>query len=162
NMKQYKDAHFLFVGQGDEVDLILDMAKDLKLENFSYLPSVNQSEFRDILSSIDVGLFSLSSKHTSHNFPGKLLGYMVQAIPILGSVNQGNDLLDLVNDNSAGYITINGEDEALLENAVSLYYSTDLRRNLGDGGYKLLCAEFSVESAEKSIVSNLEINHERV
>lgn len=162
NMKQYKDAHFLFVGQGDEVDLILDMAKDLKLENFSYLPSVNQSEFRDILSSIDVGLFSLSSKHTSHNFPGKLLGYMVQAIPILGSVNQGNDLLDLVNDNSAGYITINGEDEALLENAISLYYSTDLRRNLGDGGYKLLCAEFSVESAEKSIVSNLEINHERV
>lgn len=162
NMHQYKDAHFLFVGQGDEVDLILNMAKEWKLDNFSYLPSVNQSEFKDILSSIDIGLFSLSSKHTSHNFPGKLLGYMVQAIPILGSVNYGNDLLDLVNDNSAGYITINGEDEALLANAVSLYYNADLRRNIGSCGYKLLCAEFSVESAEKSIVSTLEINHERV
>ena len=162
NMRQYENAHFLFIGQGDEVDLILDMAKKWELDNFSYFPPVDQNEFKDILSSVDVGLFSLSSKHTAHNFPGKLLGYMVQEIPILGSVNQGNDLLDLVNNNSAGYITINGDDEALLANAVSLYHSANLRKKLGKGGYKLLCEEFSVESAEKSIISNLEIEHERI
>lgn len=162
NMRYYKAAHFMFVGQGDEVDLIIKLAKEWQLDNFSYFPAVEQKEFKEILSSIDVGLFSLSAKHSAHNFPGKLLGYMVQSIPILGSVNQGNDLLDLINDNAAGYITINGDDEALLSNALSLYHDSVLRKSLGESGYKLLTQEFSVVSAEKAILSFLEGYHERV
>ena len=114
-MREYKNAHFLFVGQGDEVELINNMASDWQLENFTYLPSVSQNEFKAILSEIDVGLFSLSSQHTAHNFPGKLLGYMVQSLPILGSVNEGNDLMELVNSHHAGLITVNGNDKDFIE-----------------------------------------------
>ena len=71
-MQPYDNAHFLFVGQGDEVELIQRLARDWRLNNFSYLPAVSQSEFLNILSDIDIGLFSLSANHTAHNFPGKL------------------------------------------------------------------------------------------
>ncbi|GLP96759.1 glycosyltransferase family 4 protein [Paraferrimonas sedimenticola] len=153
-MQPHGDAHFLFVGQGDEVDLINRLASNWELTNFSYLPSVSQEEFKEILAEMDVGLFSLAANHTAHNFPGKLLGYMVQSLPILGSVNSGNDLLDIVNSNEAGFITINGEDDLLFENAIRLLNSS-ARKATGYSAYNLLETEFSVESIAKSIESNL-------
>lgn len=155
-MRQYKDAHFLFVGQGDEVDLIRKMANEWKLSNFTYLPAVDQNEFKRLLAEVDVGLFSLSAKHTAHNFPGKLLGYMVQSLPILGSVNAGNDLMELVNANQAGFIFINGYDDDFLNAAEELYRSEATRKQLGKNGYQLLVNKFSVSSAAGVIVNALQ------
>lgn len=155
SMQPHKNVHFLFVGQGDEVKLINQLALDWGLSNFSYLPSVNQQAFKDILSEIDVGLFSLCANHTAHNFPGKLLGYMVQSIPILGSVNEGNDLLDLINDYESGLITVNGDDNQLHENAILLLDKLE-RKRLGCNSYKLLLNEFSVESIASMVITNFE------
>ncbi|PMG95104.1 glycosyltransferase family 4 protein [Vibrio breoganii] len=154
-MKCFDDAHFLFVGQGDEVKLVNDLIEEWDLTNCSYLPSVSQAEFKDILAQVDVGLFSLSAQHTAHNFPGKLLGYMVQSLPILGSVNKGNDLLELVNNNQAGLISVNGEDEVFFENASKLQSDVKLRRSIGTSGYKLLEKEFAVGNIASSIVNSL-------
>ncbi len=154
-MSVYEQAHFLFVGQGDEVELINQLAKEWQLNNFTYLPSVNQTEFKDLLLCVDVGLFSLSKEHTAHNFPGKLLGYMVQSLPILGSVNEGNDLMELVNQSQAGRITVNGDDQALLENAISML-DNDVRAQTGSNGYQLLADEFSVESIANSILTTFQ------
>ncbi|UGB01011.1 glycosyltransferase family 4 protein [Leclercia sp. G3L] len=155
-MNQHADAHFLFVGQGDEVTLINALATEWGLTNFSYLPSVNQTEFKCILSEIDVGLFSLSAKHSSHNFPGKILGYMVQSIPILGSVNVGNDLLGIINNNNAGVIHINGEDDNLYQSALLMMEDIEFRKQLGMSANQLLEKEFSVESAAQTIEMRLE------
>lgn len=162
SMASYSDAHFLFVGQGDEVELIKNLAEDWRLNNFTYLPSVDQSQFRDILSQVDVGLFSLAAEHSSHNFPGKLLGYMVQSLPILGSVNQGNDLMELVNETNAGFITVNGDDDLLLRNAIKLHESAELRIKIGQAGYQLLQKEFAVDSIAKSIIGQLGSMNESV
>lgn len=155
NMQHCTQAHFLFIGQGDEVELINQLAEQWNLKNYTYLPSVNQNEFKKVLAEVDVGMFSLSAEHTAHNFPGKLLGYMVQSLPILGSVNSGNDLKELVNSNQAGYITINGDDEQLLEDAISLYESASLRKKVGCNAYELLKNEFSVTSIAENLVSKL-------
>lgn len=155
NMKMIKDAHFLFVGQGDEVALIQQLAIDWKLDEFSLLPSVSQLEFKQILSEIDVGLFSLAATHNTHNFPGKLLGYMVESKPILGSVNYGNDLLQIINNSNSGYTYYNGDDDALFGAAKKLFFDEKLRRDLGRNAFYLLEKEFSVESAYKNIFSSL-------
>lgn len=159
NMQPYQQAHFLFVGQGDEVELIKNLAQEWNLKNFSYLPSISQNEFKMLLAEVDVGLFSLSAKHSSHNFPGKLLGYMVQSIPILGSINIGNDLADLVNRNEAGIIHINGEDGKLFESAKRLLTEPQLRQKLGHGANELLCHQFSVSAAADAIVARLEVDY---
>ncbi|HAO3765170.1 TPA: glycosyltransferase family 4 protein, partial [Salmonella enterica] len=99
---------------------------------------------------------SLSARHSSHNFPGKLLGYMVQSLPILGSVNAGNDLLDIVNQNNAGLIHINGEDDKLYHSALLLLQDINVRRKLGMGSNTLLKEQFSVESAAQTIEMRLE------
>ncbi|WP_325892037.1 glycosyltransferase family 4 protein [Grimontia sp. NTOU-MAR1] len=162
NMSEHPKAHFLFIGQGDEVELIQGLAKEWHLSNFTYLPAVDQDTFKRILSEVDVGLFSLAKNHTAHNFPGKLLGYMVQSLPILGSVNPGNDLMDIVNANNAGMITVNGEDEALLNHALELLSSEAVRSNVGQSGYELLCKEFSVETIAQSIITELERDYRQL
>ena len=78
---------------------------------------------------------------------------MVQSLPILGSVNPGNDLMPLVNEAKAGLVTINGDDLTLLKNAIALYQDEQLRKKIGSNTYTLLKKEFDVEQVAQQILS---------
>lgn len=154
-LKEQSAAHFLFIGQGDEVELITRLASEWDLDNVTILPSITQFEFKRVLAEVDVGLFSLAKNHTAHNFPGKILGYMVESLPILGSVNPYNDLQEIINGADAGRVFVNGEDEALLAEAKRLLEDSKLRTRQGNSAFQLLNNKFSVEAAAKLIFKHL-------
>jgi glycosyltransferase involved in cell wall biosynthesis len=77
---------------------------------------------------------------------------MVQGLPILGSVNQGNDLKEVIEGAHAGYVTINGDHEGLVKNAIQLL-DKQKRSSMGDHSKKLLHSTFTVQSIAKSIVN---------
>lgn len=152
NMKNHPDAHFVLVGAGDEVELIENKIIEDNIKNITLLPSVNQEEFKEMLSEFDIGLFTLNYNHQTHNFPGKLLGYMCESKPILGSVNPNNDLKDVIESANAGYISITGQDELLYENALKLL-DDKTRINMGENANNLLDRLFTVKSIAKQILS---------
>lgn len=152
-----KEAHFLLVGQGDEFSLVLDTIRNWGLLNTTLLPSVSQDDYKNILKEVDVGLFSLSSKHRAHNFPGKLLGYMAESLPILGSVNAGNDVLEVLNDGNAGLVTINGVDDEFFSNAIEFVRNNTLRDKMGAASFELLKRQFSVSTAVDEILDQVKI-----
>lgn len=154
-LKDKVKAHFLFIGQGDEVELITGLTNEWNLDNVTILPSITQAEFKKVLAEVDVGLFSLAKHHTAHNFPGKLLGYMVESLPILGSVNPENDLQKIINQANAGSVFINGEDKKLLFEAQKLFADVNLRNIQGKAAFDLLQKEFSVSTATQNILSIL-------
>jgi glycosyltransferase involved in cell wall biosynthesis len=121
------------------------------LTNITLLPPVSQDEFKQLLAECDIGLFTLHKNHTTHNFPGKLLGYMVQSMPILGSINVGNDLKEIIGNAAAGYVTINGEDAQFLENAIHLL-EKEKGKTMGENALRLLRETFSVEAAAAKIL----------
>ena len=145
------DTHFVFVGEGDEVNLIMDEIQINKLSNITYHPPVSQLEYMKMLNEFDIGLFSLHPDHVTHNFPGKLLGYMDYEKPILGCVNEGNDLMDIINKNKAGFVLKTGDTEGMLSYALNLINDKELRDKMGINGKKLLEKKFSVLSASKQI-----------
>ncbi len=153
--KKNSSVHFLFVGQGDEVDLLLEEISKNKLKNITYLPPVNQNIYFEMLSEFDIGIFSLHSAHKTHNFPGKLLGYMSYSKPILGCVNPGNDLADVVNLAKAGIILDSNDSFGLYKAAKILIDSESIRNKMGANGRELLVKKFSVTSISKQIVNNL-------
>lgn len=153
-MKEHKEAHFLFVGEGDEVKLMKNFIEKENLINTTLLSSVNQIEFKKILSEIDVGLFTLNYNHKTHNFPGKLLGYMCESKPILGSINPGNDLKKIIESENAGYITVNGEDELLYQNAKKLL-EINHSKQTGSNANSLLNKQFSITSAALKILDSI-------
>lgn len=156
SMKEIKHVHFIFLGQGDEVDLVKNTIESEGLINTLFLESVPQERYKQILSQVDVGLFSLSTSHKTHNFPGKLLGYMVDSLPLLGSVNQGNDLIDVIREASAGFISVNGQDGEFLKAAKSLAQSEKERKQIGRNANRLLAEQFSVGSAASIVISCLD------
>jgi len=109
-----------------------------------------------MLAEFDVGLFSLHPDHTTHNFPGKLLGYMVQKKPILGSINPDNDLKPVIEEAHAGFITVNGDDDGLLSNALKLLNNDALRITMGENANQLLHNTFSVAAAATRILVSYE------
>lgn len=151
-MRDEKNAHFVIVGAGDEVELVRGVIKQEGLSNMTLLPSVSQEEYKQMLAEFDVGLFTLHKDHLTHNFPGKLLGYMVQELPILGSINAGNDLKEVVENAGAGLVTVNGEDEEFLANAKALLDDA-YREKVGHNARKLLEERFSVQAAARQILA---------
>ena len=151
-MRHEEKAHFVLVGEGFALPLLRDALDKEELNNLTLLPLVPQGEFKKMLSEFDVGLFSLNRDHTTHNIPGKLLGYMVQKKPILGSINPNNDLESILEQSGAGFITINGDDEAFLNNALKLLSDSKLRKLMGCNSKKLLKDLFSVQRAADTIL----------
>lgn len=145
-------VHFLLVGSGDEFELLQTAISEGKAGNMTLLPAVSQSEYFDILSEIDVGLFSLHRSHTAHNFPGKILGYMAYAKPILGSINPQNDLKGLVEGGEAGFVCPNGDDEALLDRALYFLDNPSMRTSMGENAKRILSDTFSVSRAANQII----------
>ena len=56
------------------------------------LSALNHDDYLALLTECDLGLISLDRKLTTHNVPGKLLGYLEAGLPVLASINEGNDL----------------------------------------------------------------------
>ncbi|MEZ9543705.1 glycosyltransferase family 4 protein [Vibrio sp. 10N.286.48.C11] len=156
SMQDHPKAHFLFIGQGDEFELVEKTKVKKGLNNLTLLPSISQEAYKEVLTQVDVGLFSLAKTHKAHNFPGKLLGYMVQSLPILGSVNQGNDVIEFINHEGTGMAYINGEDQSLYDAALMLLQDLGLRSAMGSRAYEVLKAYFSVEAASSQIINTIE------
>lgn len=155
NMKTHREAHFLFIGQGDEFELVEKTKAIEELDNLTVLPSISQEAYKEVLTQVNIGLFSLARTHKAHNFPGKLLGYMVQSLPILGSVNPGNDVIDFINGEGAGMAFINGEDKSLYEAALALLQDRELRNRMGFRAHEVLKTNFTVEAAASQIIDTM-------
>jgi glycosyltransferase involved in cell wall biosynthesis len=154
NLKERSNIFFLLVGEGSEVARLNQSIHDLGLCNIRILPAVPQEHYFAMLHEFDVGIVSLQRNLTSHNFPGKLLGYMSCAKPVLASVNPGNDIRRVLEEAGAGLCCDNGDDEQLRDAAILLANDSKLRDAMGRNSCLLLETKFSVQTAAEQIFSH--------
>jgi O26-antigen biosynthesis N-acetyl-L-fucosamine transferase len=155
-MKNEPGAYFLFVGDGSEVDRLELIIKKEGLSNISIHPPVDQQTYLSMLEEFDVGLITLDRNLKTYNFPGKMLGYMYHSMPILASINTGNDLKSVLDEHQAGLVSINGNDDDLHSNALMMLNDESLRQEIGHNGQRLLKEMFSVNHAAKQIMSHFQ------
>ena len=154
NLQGEESAYFLLVGDGSEVPRLRADIASKGLTNIAVHDAVGQSEYLSMLSEFDVGLISLDRGLRTQNFPGKMLGYMYHSMPILASVNPGNDIKDILEGQQAGLVCINGEDALFAAHAVRLVLDKDYRRQLGKNARTLLEGVFSVSKAAGQILDH--------
>ncbi|NDE54600.1 MAG: glycosyltransferase, partial [Actinobacteria bacterium] len=97
-----EDVGFLFVGRGSEVIRLKGKVKASGLTNILFLDEVDSREMPGLLSQCFIGLLALDPRHKTHNIPGKFLTYLFAGLPVLACVNQGTDLMKLINDEQVG------------------------------------------------------------
>ncbi|ENM5901510.1 glycosyltransferase family 4 protein [Vibrio mimicus] len=153
-MKDVNQAHFLFVGQGDSFQQMIEYCELNKLTNVTYMPSVEQDIYEQILGQVDVGMVCLAESHSVNHHPGKVLGYMKYSLPILACLNRGNDLIELINNSKSGFGHCCVDIIDIKKSANELIDNEYLRQCMGNNSRKLLEQFFSTENAARIILNS--------
>lgn len=149
---QNKKIHFVFIGKGDEVGLL----NDKYYNNITFINSLKPELYYQLVSNFDVGLFSLHQNHTAYNYPGKIWGYMSLSKPIIGIVNEGNDVKELINDNDAGLVCTHNEGiDKLITHCIKLSNDLVLKNEQGLNSYSIIL-EFTPEKTANQILNFFE------
>ena len=147
------DIGFVFVGRGSHVPKLREKVASLRLSNTLFFDEIEPDEIPGLYEQCDIGLVALDPRHKSHNIPGKFLSYLQVGLPVLASVNHGNDIISLINTYSIGYACSNWNVDSLVEGAHALLDELDKDDELGNRCRSVFEELYSPEVAVKQIVS---------
>ena len=145
----------LLVGRGSSAKLLRDEASHRRLDNIAFYDEIEPEEIPGLYSQCHAGIVALDPRHKTHNIPGKLLTYLQAGLPVLASINPGNDLVDLIKTDRVGRVCTNQSIDELVLLVKQLV--DDIKT---DTGMPLRCKKlstklFSPEAAAKQIISAL-------
>ena len=114
------DIGFVFVGRGTGAKYISDYVKSENPQNVLFFQEIPPEEIPGLFEQCQIGIVSLDSRHKTHNIPGKFVAYMRYGLPVLAHINQGNDLVEMINSEKVGYACTVNSIELLKSKALSL------------------------------------------
>lgn len=154
-LRDRDDLGFLFVGRGSGAQHLRDDAMARKLDNVVFHDEVAPSEIPGLYAQCQVGIVSLDPRHNTHNIPGKFLSYMLGGLPVLASINPGNDLAEIIEQERVGRVCTNYSAETLQRLAEELIDEIAADADLFSRCRNLSLKYFSPESAVKQITKAL-------
>ena len=160
-MRVRPDVGFLFVGRGSDAARLEVAAKERHLNNILFYDEIHPDEIPDLYAQCNAGIVALDPRHKSHNIPGKFLTYMQSGLPVLATVNAGNDLAKLIRHENLGQVCETNQIEQLFSLANMLLTQIDTDTNLSRRCRLLFDREFSVEQAVRQIVASLVAGNDR-
>lgn len=131
---------FLFVGRGSEAQRLREDASQRRLTNVLFHDEIDPDDIPGLYRQCHVGMISLDSRHQTHNIPGKFLTYMQAGLPVLASINAGNDLHALVEQRRVGRVSVDARGADL-----PMLLLTMIREELADGAVAERCRALSDE-----------------
>jgi glycosyltransferase involved in cell wall biosynthesis len=157
-----KDIGFLFVGRGSEVTRLKCSADVRKLENLLFYDEIHPDEIPDLYAQCSAGIVTLDPRHKSHNIPGKFLTYMQSGLPVLATVNKGNDLVKLIRNERVGQVCESNRVQDLVYLANTLLEEIESDTQLSTRCSYLFEREFAVGRAVGQIVTALSVPNKTV
>lgn len=160
HLKQRADIGFLFVGRGSDAQRLQNDARLRGLNNVVFFDEIDPDEIPGLYAQCHVGLVTLDPRHKTHNIPGKFLSYMQAGLPVLASINPGNDLVDLISKEQVGRVCTDTSVESMAVNALGLLNAIDQDTGFKNRCNALAAKMFSPEVAVKQIMSALQVRED--
>lgn len=154
-LQNRQDIGFLFVGRGSDVQRLSADAKARELDNVVFHDEIDPSEIPGLYSQCDAGIVALDPRHKTHNIPGKFLSYMQAGLPVLASINPGNDLAELIQREGVGRVCTDHSADTLQRLAVELADEINYGKSMSAHCRALSAKQFSPEAVVKQIVAAL-------
>jgi glycosyltransferase involved in cell wall biosynthesis len=161
-MKARTDIGFVFVGRGTDARRLRTDAKQRKLDNVLFFDEIDPDEIPGLYAQCHVGLVALDPRHKTHNIPGKFLSYMQSSLPVLASVNDGNDLVGLIEEQGVGAACTDNSAATLARLAVELLARIDQDAALPARCKQLARAMFEPAVAVEKITTALEYERQNI
>lgn len=159
-LRSRSDVGFLFVGRGSDSVRLRASAEFRRLDNVVFHEEVEPSEIPGLYAQCHVGLVALDPRHTTHNIPGKFLSYMLAGLPVLASINPGNDLAELIRRKCVGRVCTSDSVDELQQLAEDLLKEIADRESVANRCRALAASIFSPAAVARQIVKALEIVHQ--
>ena len=137
------DVRLTFVGEGTEKQSLMDLARQLKLDNVHFVPRVSRAELHELMAEAHVHLVALTDSPIFEvTIPSKLQSLLASGVPIL--VSARGAAAQLVDDHRAG-LSCPPEDAPALAEAIRqlAQFGTEELRAMGIRGRELYFAEMS-------------------
>ena len=112
-LKEDDNVFFLFAGHGNKLDRLKGIVEDEGISNVSIHKFLHGKDFQDALAISDCALVSLEKGATGLCVPSKTYSYMMQGIPLLAIMDEGDIVRDI--EAGAGLWVRNGEDKKLAQ-----------------------------------------------
>jgi glycosyltransferase involved in cell wall biosynthesis len=151
-----RDVGFLFVGRGSEAQRLSQAASARGLDNVLFFDEIDPDEIPDLYAQCHVGLVALDPRHKSHNIPGKFLTYMQCGLPVLATINAGNDLAGIISREKVGKACEDNSLESLYRLTLEILDDLADDSELPSRCKRLFERLFSAKGAVCQIVSALE------
>ncbi len=154
-LKERSDVGFVFVGRGSVAPKLRARASALGLSNVLFYDEIEPGEIPGLYAQCHIGLVSLDRRHRTHNIPGKFLSYIHSGLPVLASVNDGNDIVRLIETERVGRVGTDGSAETLKQQAELLLDELGADAEFGSRCKNLSARCFLPHSAARQIVEAL-------
>lgn len=154
------DIGFLFVGRGSDAKRLRDVAIARGLDNVLFFDEIDPDEIPGLYAQCHAGLVALDPRHKSHNIPGKFLSYMQASLPVLASINPGNDLGEMIRQQRVGAVSTDNSADSLAAQAIELIAQLQQDVQIRQRCRGLAKDMFSAEAAVLNIIAALELKYE--
>ena len=144
-LRSRPDIGFLFVGRGSDASRLRTDADKRGLDNVAFHDEIDPIEIPGLYAQCHIGIVALDPRHKTHNIPGKFLSYMQAGLPVLASINPGNDLESMILREGVGRACTDQSVETLQQLALELVDKVAARP--GDNGNTIFAERCKALSA---------------
>jgi len=156
-LRENKNIEIVLVGDGISKERLLKQAKEMKLNNVTFLAPIPKSEIPGILIAADAAIITLKKvKVFSYGIsPNKLFDYMAARKPIICAVE--GEMAEKVENIGCGISVIPEDDNLMAEAIIRLVnLPQDELKKMGDNGYKEIEENYSREKLAQKLISLIE------
>ncbi len=122
-LKDDPNVFFLFAGHGSKLEELKTFAESEGVQNIRICDFLHGQDFQDALQISDCALVSLAKGVTGLCVPSKTYSYMMQGIPLLAIMDEGDIVSDI--EAGAGRWVRNGEGERLADVIRAMYQNSE-------------------------------------
>jgi glycosyltransferase involved in cell wall biosynthesis len=155
NLRKRTDIGFLFVGRGNDALRLRRDAAERGLDNVAFFDEIDPDEIPGLYAQCHVGLVALDPRHKTHNIPGKFLSYMHSGLPVLATVNPGNDLVRLIQSERVGRACTDASPESLKAMVTAVLADVAADKEMPARCRSLAARMFSPAAAVRQVVEAL-------
>jgi glycosyltransferase involved in cell wall biosynthesis len=147
---------FVFIGDGNKKDSLVDRAKAEKLTNCIFLPPINKAEIARLTASFDCGMQILADISAFYygTSPNKFFDYISAGIPVIN--NYPGWLAEIIEKHRCGLVVRPHNPAQFADQLEMLANDPATCRMMGNNARRLAEVEFSRQRTANSFVNLLE------
>ncbi len=152
---EYYRIKFILLGSGPVKKSLLDMKRELKLNNVYFFDAVTKQEMPNVLKSINVSVIPLKKLDLFKGaIPSKIFEVLAMKKPILLGVDgEARELF--IEEGRCGLFFTPEDDKDLSLKIITLYNSPTKSIRFGENGYKFINEKFNLNTIAENFWNNI-------